>query len=114
MRYVSFDEHTFVSADALAFNSFVPLVHKRPYFEYEHEVRAAISGLGLPFLDAVIRQRPGLYVPVDVKGLIAAVHVPPEASEWFKDAVTATIERFGLDRTLVRQSAVDAPPPGAA
>jgi hypothetical protein len=114
VRYVSFDEHNFVGSDGLAFNAFVPLVHKRPYFEYEREVRAAISGLGTHFLGTVIRQTPGMYVPVDIKGLIAAVHVPPEAPEWFKDAVTAAMERFGLDPMLVRQSAVDAPPPGPA
>ena len=111
VRWVDFNEHNFIGPERIAFNAFVPLVHKRPYFEYESEVRAVISGLGTHFLHALIRGKPGLNVPVDLGVLIDGVYVLPGARQWFLEAVRSLVERYGLDTDLVRQSSVDAPLP---
>lgn len=110
--YIDFNQHDFVGPDRTAFNAFIPLMHKRLYFEYEREVRAVISGLGTHFLDSVIRKSEGLYVPISLSGLIESVHVAPEAPLWFLEIVRHTTEFHGLDPALVIQSGLDEPPPG--
>ena len=112
VRYIDFNQHDFVGPDRTAFNTFIPLMHKRRYFEYEREVRAVISGLGTSLLDTLIRQSDGLYVPISLSGLIESIHVAPDAPFWLLEVVRHTTKIYGLDPALVIQSGLDEPPPG--
>lgn len=110
IHYVDFQQHNFVGPDNTAFNGFVPLVHKRPYFRFESEVRALISGLGTHSLDQVIHQVDGLNVPVDVDLLIQEVRVAPGSPEWFLNAVREVAEALRFNGQRVLRSDVDVPP----
>lgn len=114
IRYVDFGEHSFIGPNRTAFNGFIPLVHKRPYFQFESEVRALISGLGTHFLGTIIRQTHGLYVPVNLGQLIEEIRVVPGAPDWFVEAVKAVTTSFGLKGELVGRSDIDVPPPSAS
>ena len=114
VRYVDFQTHNFVGPDGTAFNGFLPLVHKRPYFEFESEVRALISGLGTHFLDQIIRQSEGLHVPVTLDMLIEGIRVAPGSPDWFLEATKSVSQVFGLSGNLVSRSEIDIPPPADA
>ncbi len=110
VRYVNFREFNFIGPGGTAFNGFMPLIHKRPFFQFESEVRALISGLGTRFLGSIIQQVPGLYVPVNLDKLIDEIRVAPGAPDWFVDAVRAVVTAFALREELVRRSDIDVPP----
>jgi len=111
VRYIDFNEADFVGEDRTAFNALIPLLNKRHFFEYEHEVRAVITN-GV-FLGPIIRQTRGLYVPVALPALIEYVHVAPEAEKWVVDTVKVAMQEHGLEAGQVVQSDLDAPPPGS-
>ena len=106
VRYIDFNEYNFVDETKTAFNSFIPLMHKRQFFEYEHEVRAVISGNGTHFLYKIIEVSPGLYVPISLKTLIHKVYVAPQAARWFADKVRSVVEIYGLNPDIVVQSSL--------
>ncbi len=109
VRYVDFNTYSFVDETNTAFNRFIPLLHKRRFFEYGHELRAVVSGLGTHFLGAIIRQTAGMNVPVSLKTLIDRVHVAPLVPPSFAAAVRSVAEKYGVETDLVVQSGLDKP-----
>jgi hypothetical protein len=110
VQYVDFETHDFCNSERIAFNTFLPMLHKRRFFEFEHELRAVISPDG-PIWDQVIRNTPGWRVPVDLDKLIVAIHVAPDSQPWFRETIASCAQAFSLDPGKVVQSSIDEPPP---
>lgn len=107
VNYVDFNKYNFVDETNIAFNGFIPLMHKRKFFEYEHELRAVISGLGTKFLYSIIQGVPGLGIPVSLDTLIHAIYVVPQASPWFVNTVKSLVKVYKLNPDIVSQSSLD-------
>jgi hypothetical protein len=105
VRYIDYRTQDF-PAD----NTYQAILHKRRFFEGEHELRAVIPGRTLD--EETFRwapdPRPGMYAAVDIEQLIHAVHVAPSETT-LGEAVAAICDRFGLD-VDVHQSSLDDPP----
>jgi hypothetical protein len=93
-------------------------VHKRLYFENEHELRAVVvngKAWTTDFDDGTWQwnidgdPRVGLSIPVDLETLIHEVYVAPEQPDWVREVTQAVCDRFGLERT-VRRSSLDERP----
>jgi hypothetical protein len=85
-----------------AFNNFFC---KRPSFEHEHELRAALLK---PSVTNDIP--PGIYIPCDLNILIDGIFVSPDSPNWFKELVCSILEKYRLDRE-VKRSKLDEDPP---
>jgi len=87
---------------------FGPFFCKRKYFEYEHELRAAVHVLsGQP---GTIRERPsGAYVPVNLDVLVDFVCLAPGAPGWFGEVVQSVTAHYGLKKE-VRPSGLSGEP----
>jgi hypothetical protein len=110
VRYVDFNTHDFSNPENTAFNSYVPMLHKRKFFEFERELRVVISHLDGSLAHQIIRNVYGWGIPVDLSKLIDAVHVAPDAEPWFLDVVASSALAFGFDPAKVVQSSIDDPP----
>lgn len=82
VRYLDFEADLLASS-----NGYAPLMCKRNVFEDDREVRAVI--VPDTFLRSAFEQNSllGLYMPVDLMGLVDAVVVAPEAATWMLDLV---------------------------
>ncbi|MFN8224151.1 MAG: hypothetical protein U0R50_12995 [Gaiellales bacterium] len=105
VTYIDY-EHDSFPAD----NAFHTLMHKRKYFEADHEVRLIAPGVPPDDeLGWVGDQRQGFEIAAERETLIGSVRVSPQAGTYVRDAVQAVLDRFGLDLT-VEQSGLDDPP----
>jgi hypothetical protein len=114
VSYLDYDTETIDSAAT----GIAPLVHKRRYFENEHELRAVIVNGSAWTRDLPGGQwewnvegdpRAGILVPVDLAVLVEGVHVAPQQPDWFKEVVQGVCDRYGLSRKVARSS-LDEPP----
>ncbi len=80
---------------------------KRPSFEHEHEVRAAIQD-SRSFDEASLAED-GLLVPAVLDNLIEAVYLAPTSPRWFKKVVQSLLDRFGLLRRVHQSSLAEDP-----
>ena len=71
-----------------------PWTIKRPSFQHEREVRAAIRDPGC--------QTPGLLVSVDIEVLIDDIHISPESEPWIEDVVKDVVAKYGLHKKVKR------------
>ena len=73
-------------------NLLTPFVYKRLSFEHEKELRAIVC-------KAFQTDTPkcGIKIRVDLKALIEAVFVSPDAKPWFKAILEDIVPRFGLE-----------------
>jgi len=105
VRYIDYRSDSF-PAD----NTFQAIVHKRRFFEGEHELRAVIPGRTLN--EETLRWEPdpreGIYAAVNIEQLIHGVHVAPGETT-LREAVAAICNRFGLE-AVAHQSSLDDPP----
>jgi len=78
------------------------------FFEYEHEVRAAIQDF--PRSQAFFKQNPdmGKSIPVDVEKLIEIVRVAPDSPQWYLDLVQEVTRKYRIS-LLVQRSSMDDP-----
>lgn len=91
----------------------IPLFWKRNHFEHERELRCAIYDGQMSAIATHLLRLPGISVPADLDLLVDEVRVAPAGADWFKDAVQAVFERFGLAR-IVGSSTMDGNHPWAA
>jgi hypothetical protein len=97
-------------------NAFLPLLHKRKSFEYERELRAAISFPKELYPEPhvtppneFINTLRGLDIPVDLNILIERIYVAPTTEKWIKELLVAITRKYGLDKSI-EQSSLDARP----
>jgi len=97
------------SSDSLPFanpiNIMSPFFCKRACFEYEHELRALLlripeTAYQMNFSEDTIED--GVAVKIDVHSMIQTLRIAPGSPDWVYAAVHAIIERFELDRPLLR------------
>jgi hypothetical protein len=91
---------------ATAGNMLSPFMHKRPAFQYEHEVRAVLWPFNMkgtitePVADLALDRfpspvaLPAVSIPWKAEEVLDAVHISPYAEEWYRDAVAAVVDRF--------------------
>lgn len=91
-------------APEMADHQYIPFLHKRSIYAYEQEVRCCYR------LDTDDRkeytweeqgQVYGVFVPVDLSVLIGKIYISPYAPQWFRELVTATNRRLGIDKEIV-------------
>lgn len=100
-------------------NMFYPFLHKRKSFAYEQELRAVItynpSIIGKTYEDIPSPKVKaeystfGLNVPIDLDVLVEQVFVSPTAEKWFEDLVKSAMDKFGLNKKVVKSSLADDP-----
>jgi len=86
VRYVNYD------ADIVASTGLDYLTLKRKSFEHEREFRAVMFSA-----------RPlagGQLVQCNLGRLIDQIYVSPASPAWFRDAVQAVVDRYGIDREV--------------
>jgi len=69
--------------------------YKQESFDYEKEVRAIVQ-------DYEKAGASGISVPVDVDLLIENLYVSPYASTWFYDVVQSVLEKYSLEKSILR------------
>ena len=86
-------------------NSFAPINgsywYKRKAFEHEREVRAILHDFK--------QIGAGIAVPVDVETLIERIYISPYAPKWFEDVLRSVMEKYSIDKPLVRSDMLDKP-----
>jgi len=96
-------------------NAFMPLLYKRASFKHEQELRAvavksAVSSPGSPPYLSMEQFNPGATpIPVDLDRLIERVLVAPTSEAWFEDLVRRILERYQLNKEVMRSSLADGP-----
>lgn len=69
--------------------------YKQKSFDYEKEVRAVIQN---PEKTGKL----GISLPVDIDLLIENLYVSPYASSWFYDVVQSVLEKYSLNKSILR------------
>jgi len=96
VNYIDYDTEEIPTDDPLR-----PYVYKRKSFEHERELRAVISNLPHnPWRDESQFGEPGLYIPTNLEYLIDKIYVAPASPPWFKDLVTALMEKYEIDKPI--------------
>jgi hypothetical protein len=93
-------------------NTLYPYVHKRKSFEHEREIRAVKQEP--PFVSdgvdyTAIPPSGGVLQAVDLNHLVEAIYVAPSAPKWLHDLTGKVVDRYGLDKPVIRSSLDDAP-----
>jgi hypothetical protein len=111
--YVNYDE-TYIPES----NTFYPYIHKRRSFAHESEYRLmsiwAPKPLEINEYKVVVRSEPDtpptfLRESIDLKALVEAIYVSPDAPSWAAGVVTDVVHRYAPD-TKVEQSDLGADP----
>ena len=88
-------------------NSLNKFFRKRKSFEAERELRACfielVDGVGWSER-ALIVNPPGHYVSCDIPTLVDRVFVSPTAPQWYAEAVSEVIAKFGLEFPISKSS----------
>lgn len=98
ISYVDYDE-TYIPEG----NLYAPFMHKRRSFSHEKEVRLLMLTGDQEGKTMMIPEEPALPVPVDIKRLINAIYVAPEAPRWLYDLIGKVVRRYG-HQIEIRQS----------
>lgn len=101
VTYLDFDHEGWDSSNLLS-----NVLHKRRSFEHEREVRLVTLHTAEDGLEA---QPAGFYAEVDLDVLVERVHVAPSSPEWFRQAVVAATQQFGLDCEVVTSRLAERP-----
>ena len=107
VKYIDYE------SDSIPFgNSLSPVMCKRKSFEHERELRAVIWTLQHGKNDSgpanKFKGESGIYVPVDVAGLIERVYVCPTAQTWVRKLIDSLVKRFGHKFPVVQSSLAEA------
>lgn len=107
VRYKDYLKDIYSSKDfnAQSWNGFLPYIHKRNNYEYEHEYRAIVWTPNKDILEE--HTEDGIFVPVDIDMLIEAVYVSPSAPDWFLNLVKDTLKQFGINKPVLRSEMDD-------
>lgn len=99
VNYIDYDKDILAEG-----NVFHAIFSKRRSFEYEHELRAVFQKPSLGNDSPA-----GLYIPCKLDILIDEIFVSPASSDWFKELVGSTLEKYGIDKK-VKPSNLDEDP----
>lgn len=112
MNYIDYSKETIPILE----NAFLPLLHKRKSFEYEQEIRAAISFPKELYPESsaatpikFINPQRGLDIPIDLDILIEQIFVAPTTEKWIKELLISVTQKYGIDKPI-EQSSLDASP----
>lgn len=107
--YEALDRNPYIDIGKIKYidyrNTFAPVNgsywYKRKAFEHEREVRAILrdhrhTGLGVA-------------VPVDTERLIERIYISPYAPKWFEEVVYSVMEKYSIDKPVVRSDMMDKP-----
>lgn len=107
--YEALDRNPYIDIGKIKYidyrNTFAPVNgsywYKRKAFEHEREVRAILrdhrhTGLGVA-------------VPVDTEKLIERIYISPYAPKWFEEVVYSVMEKYSIDKPVVRSDMMDKP-----
>lgn len=106
VKYLDFFDSALQPRDCVVEGHLAPLL-KRISYQHEREVRAFIGKVApdpRAGADLTTWKPAPMRLPVDVKGLVKAVHISPYAGEPFPSSVAKICEAFGLDPGIVRPS----------
>ncbi len=70
---------------------------KRPYFQFEHEVRLIRMGATSNTGKAFSEFSSGISVPIKLEDVIISIHVSPYSDLWFFETVERLVKRYSLD-----------------
>jgi hypothetical protein len=110
VNYLDYQSSSFDAGNA--FNAFM---HKRASFQHERELRAVAWTLasdetgGKETRAALLSDKMGLYVPVELKALIEGVYVSPTSPPWFLEVVNSLLDVYDLPIRAQRSTLVGDP-----
>ena len=104
VKYIDYDK-TVIPAD----NSLFLFLHKRLSFAHENELRAIIWSLEDKNLNLISLQADSVSVDINPENLIKAIHIAPNAPQWFSELVEQLIARYGLRCPIERSNLYDRP-----
>jgi len=87
-------------------NAFDLLRSKRKSYEHEREIRMTLTQPVSLGVDDLV----GVHLRVDLPAAVDGIYVNPRAPRWVFEAVTTTSERFGINPSMIHQSALDETP----
>lgn len=110
VQYVDYDSSEPINTDSLLRHSFI----KRPYFEYEKELRVAYTPLNQGIVNQPLSgvidfiknnsTDMGLYIQADINKLIENIYVAPGAPAWFNDLAESIIEKYDYKLNVIKSS----------
>ena len=90
-------------------NTMLPFFFKRASFVHEQEARLIVQNSAVPHVSNIPANSNGLLTYVDLTSLLEAVYVAPGSDSWIREALEATIRRFGIT-CAITQSNMDSDP----
>lgn len=103
VRYLDYDNDIFYDREEfphIAFNAYIPFIHKRKHFQHEQEYRATTEVEGTKNFKydwASEDFENGKHIGVDPTQLIEQVVLPPKSDEAFELEVKELISRLGFE-----------------
>lgn len=110
VRYVDYSAYDLSGGSRTAFNSLLPVMHKKHEYAYEHEVRLVLCEIGCSIAHAFISSTDGVSVPISPSTLIEKIRVTRTAPDWYLDSVKDLMQRFGFAPQTVLLSDLSARP----
>jgi hypothetical protein len=107
VQYIDYERDAIPSGNAM-----YPYIFKRRSFAHERELRAFTSELPTKGQYIDVEKTPssaGIWVAVELNGLIEGVHVAPKAQPWFFELVRQVSNKYEL-RAPIKQSSLDRDP----
>ena len=92
-------------------NAFNPFFRKRKSFEAEKELRACFTELlpNIGWSERALTENPrGIPISCELPALVEEVVIAPTAPQWYADAVSASLGKFGF-KFVVRKSPLGSP-----
>ncbi len=97
-------------------NTYFPYIYKRKSFEHERELRAVITKTKpQQFNDLNTKSsniefsQTGLEVKINLEDMIEKVYVSPTAEKWFEDLVRSIMQKYKLNKKVIKSSLADDP-----
>lgn len=107
VRYIDYDTDWLPEG-----NTFYPFMHKRKSFEHEREVRALIQDIDSTIGKLEVgkaNNQSGQLVPIEVNGLISAIHVAPTSPYWLVDLVAEVASKYEVSAGVRRSDLYSEP-----
>ncbi|MBN1200417.1 MAG: DUF2971 domain-containing protein [Anaerolineae bacterium] len=119
IQYIDYDMESFRpdSRDDML----IYLLHKRPCFEYEQELRALVFArptlspgntqqpTNAPDCQGVESTNDGAYIAVSLEKLVDRVYTSPICQPWFTELVKSVMGKYGLEKNVVQSKLFETP-----
>lgn len=89
--------------------TFEPYFIKRKYFKEDNEIRLLYQemDLGMQQGTKIDFVKHGIDIKVDLDRLIESIIISPNADKWFFDLVQSVVDKYDLDKRLVKPSSLE-------